>query len=221
MRTVIFDLDGTLANTAGDLIAAANATFRQIGLGDLLDAKTDQTAAHASVAAMLRLGFARADTGFGEDQVEKYHSVLLKTYADNIDTHTYLYPGVSDAIQALLSAGYCLGVCTNKPEALAQKLLERLGVRSCFASLIGGDTVATRKPDPAPLLEAVRRASGNSQKTVLIGDTVTDLNTARAAAAKIVLVNFGPDGRNVRQLKPDAVLDHYRDLHGVIAPLIG
>ncbi|MGR3344152.1 MAG: HAD hydrolase-like protein, partial [Paracoccaceae bacterium] len=80
------------------------------------------------------------------------------------------------------------------------------------ASLIGGDTLATRKPDPAPLLEAVRRACGNSQKTVLIGDAVTDLNTARAAAAKIVLVTSGPGGQNIGQKKTDAVLDHYRDL---------
>ncbi len=221
MRTVIFDLDGTLANTSGDLIAAANATFRLIGLGDILDAQTDQAVALTSVDAILRLGFERANSGFGEDQVRKYHSVLLETYANNIDTHTYLYPGAGDAIETLSSAGYRLGICTNKPEALAQKLLERLGVRTCFASLIGGDTLATRKPDPAPLLEAVRRAGGNSQKTVLIGDTVTDLNTARAAAVKIVLVTFGPGGRNVGQLKPDAVLDHYRDLHSVIAPLIG
>ncbi|MGR3344374.1 MAG: HAD-IA family hydrolase [Paracoccaceae bacterium] len=207
-----FDLDGTLANTSADLIAAANATFGLIGLGDILDAQADQAIALTSVDAILRLGFERANTGFGEDQVRIYHSVLLKTYADNIDTHTYLYPGVGDAVEALSSAGYRLGICTNKPEALAQKLLHRLGVRSKFEPLIGGDTLATRKPDPAPLLEAVPRACGNTQKTVLIGDAVTDLNTARAAAAKIVLVTSGPGGRNVGQLKPDAVLDHYRDL---------
>ena len=221
MRTVIFDLDGTLANTSGDLIEAANSTFRQIGLGDLLSLKTDQAAALTSIAAMLRLGFARANTGFGEDQVERYHSVLLKAYDDNIDARTYLYPDAADMLDMLRGAGYRLGICTNKPQALAQKLLVRLGVRDAFASLIGGDTLPVRKPDPEPLLQAVRRAGGDLQKTVLIGDTVTDLDTARAAGVAIVLVTFGPNGRDVAQLDPDDLLDHFQDLPKVIAPLIG
>ena len=221
MRTVIFDLDGTLANTSGDLIAAANATFRQIGLGDILSAKTDQAVALTNIAAMLRLGFARAETGFGEDQVRKYHSVVLKAYEDNIDAKTYRCPGAAEALDTLRAAGYRLGICTNKPQALAHKLLERLGVRDAFASLIGGDTLGARKPDPQPLVQAIRRAGGNVQKTVLIGDTVTDLDTARAAGVAIVLVTFGHIGRDVARLGPDDLLDHFQDLPKVIVPLIG
>ena len=161
MRTVIFDLDGTLADTSGDLIAAGNAAFREMGLGDVLDPAADgRTAMIGGGRAMLKAGFERLGRPFGEAEIAAGYPVLLTAYAANIDRHTRLYPGTVAAIEGLLADGYAVGVCTNKPEALAHQLLTALGVRALFASLIGADTLTVRKPDPAPMHAAVTRAGG-------------------------------------------------------------
>src|SRR6056297_3593153 len=133
MKTVIFDLDGTLADTSGDLIAAANASFEGLGLGALLDPHTDKLTAFHGARAMLRLGFSRVD-GRGEADVEATYPGLLDYYAAHIDGQTTLYPGAEDAVRALLAAGYRVGICTNKPVAMAEDLMSRLGVRPLFHS---------------------------------------------------------------------------------------
>lgn len=219
-RTVIFDLDGTLADTSGDLIAAANACFRGLGHGDLLDPVADAATAFRGGRAMLRLGFARLGAG-GEAAVDREFPNLLAAYEADIDRHTMLYPGCADAVERLRVAGYAIGICTNKPEALAEILMTRLGVRDMFASLVGADTLPTRKPDPAPYVAAVERAGGTVARSVLIGDTETDRNTSRAVGVPSVLVTFGPDGRGVEALAPEALLDHYDELDLVVSRLIG
>lgn len=219
MKTVIFDLDGTLADTGADLIAAANACFRGMGHGDVLDAAEDRATAFRGGRAMLRLGFERLGAGLGA--VDAQYPVLLEHYGANIDTHTRLFPGVESAIAKLRAAGYAVGICTNKPEALAETLMRRLGARHWFASLIGADTLPVRKPDPAPFVEAVRRAGGDPRRALLVGDTETDRQTARAAGVPSVMVTFGPDGDAVKALGPEALLDHFDDLPGVVRALLG
>ncbi|MEO0702386.1 MAG: HAD-IA family hydrolase [Pseudomonadota bacterium] len=220
MRTVIFDLDGTLADTSGDLIAAANACFRDLGHGDLLDPVADAGTAFRGGRAMLTLGFSRLgveDAG----EVDAQYPRLLAAYGAAIDLHTRLYPGAVDAVKHLIAEGYAVGICTNKPEALAHTLLERLGVRDLFGALVGADTLPVRKPDSAPYVAAVERAGGVVGQSVLIGDTVTDRNTAQAAGVPVVLVTFGPDGDGVAALEPDAVLAHFDELPRVVKELIG
>jgi phosphoglycolate phosphatase len=220
MKTVIFDLDGTLADTSGDLIGAANACFRDLGHGDMLDMVADQATAFAGGRAMLRLGFSRLDGANSDAEIDLQFPLLLQHYAENIDRYTVLYDGVRAAVQRLLDADYRIGICTNKPEALAETLMRRLDFRDQFAALVGADTLATRKPDAAPFIEAVARVGGDLARSVLIGDTVTDCQTARAAGVPSVLVTFGPNGRGVKTLKPDALLDHYDDLFDLIEDLI-
>ena len=221
MRSVIFDLDGTLADTAADLVAAANACFRSIGYGDLLDAQLDASTAFRGSKPMLRLGFARSGAAWSDADVEAQMQPLLDAYGAAIDVHTRLYPGAEAAIKALRSQGYLVGICTNKPQALAELLLARLGVRELFASLVGADTLAVRKPDPETLREAVRRAGGDMGRTVLVGDTTTDRETARAAGAASLLITFGPDGDGVAELDPEGLLGSYEDLSAAVARLIG
>lgn len=220
MRTVIFDLDGTLADTSGDLLAAANVCFRQMGLGDVLVHGDDAAIALRGGKMMLRHGLERLDR-YDAALVEVYYPVLLDSYRGAIDTHTVLYPGAMDAVGALRTAGYGVGICTNKPEALAELLLQRLGVRDAFASLIGADTLSVRKPDPEPLREAARRAGGDPARCVLIGDSDTDRNTARAAGVPSVLVTFGPSGADMAALDPEALLHRFADLPGIVSDLIG
>lgn len=219
MRTVIFDLDGTLADTSGDLMAAANACFRDLGLGDLLG-RGDEGAALKGGRSMLRLGFSRVE-GYGEEEVDRQYQPLLDHYAQNIDTHTVMYPGAMEAVSQLQSDGYAVGIATNKPEGLAEDLMAKLGVRDAFSSLIGADTLPVRKPDPEHHFEAVRRAGGDPKRSLLVGDTDTDRNTARNAGVPSVLVTFGPSGDDMSALEPEALLADYADLHGIVQRLIG
>ncbi|SLN30891.1 Phosphoglycolate phosphatase [Aquimixticola soesokkakensis] len=223
-KTVVFDLDGTLADTSRDLIAAANACFDSLGQGALLDPVADAATAFHGGRAMLRLGFARAEGVEGsaiEALVETQYQPLLDHYGQHIDVHTVMYEGAVDAIQQLKAAGYRVAVCTNKPSGLAEELLKRLGVRDMFGAMVGADTLPVRKPDPAPYLAAVEGAGGAVKQSFLLGDTVTDRKTAAAAGVPCALVTFGPDGEAVRALSPEALLPHYRDLMRVTQELIG
>ncbi|MEL7013187.1 MAG: HAD family hydrolase, partial [Pseudomonadota bacterium] len=178
--TVVFDLDGTLADTSGDLIAAANACFRAMGASDLLDASSDDAAtALRGGRAMLRLGLARLDRAVDEDEVSHQYPLLLNHYRQAIDHHTKLYPGAMDAVARLKAQGFAVSICTNKPEALARLLMTRLGVLDQFDALVGADTLPTFKPDPAPYIASVERAGGDLARSLLVGDSETDRLTAR------------------------------------------
>jgi len=221
MKTVVFDLDGTLADTSGDLIAAANACFRDMGEGDVLDAKTDAGTALKGGRAMLRLGMERLGRADDAETIDRYYPMLLEAYGREIDTHTVLYPGAMQAVEALKAAGYRVAICTNKPEGLAHTLLTKLGVRDAFGAMVGADTLAIRKPDPEHLFETARRAGGDPALCLLVGDTNTDRETARAAGVPCVLVSFGPSGDDMAALGPEALLDHYDDLPDIVTRLIG
>jgi len=221
MRTVVFDLDGTLADTSGDLIAAANACFRAMGEGDLLDPVADAGTALRGGKAMLTLGLERMGRAEDVAEIERQYPLLLEAYAGAIDTHTVLYPGAMEAVAMLVDNGYRVAICTNKPERLATLLLDRLGVSGAFGAMIGADTLAVRKPDPEPLREAVRRAGGLPERALLVGDTVTDRETSRAAGVPSVLVTFGPAGMSVAELEPEAMIGHFDELPGVCDRLLG
>ncbi len=221
MRCAIFDLDGTLVDTSVDLIAAANAALDAAGVPGELDPVADAGTAFRGGRAMLRLGYARAGHHWTEDDVDAAYPVLLDVYEERIDTESDFYPGARTTVEALKAAGWSVGICTNKPEWLAELLMTRLDARHLFDSLVGADTLPVRKPDPAPLVEAVKRAGGRLTHTALIGDTQTDRETARAAGVASIMVTFGPDGRGVEELRPHALLDRYEDLPRLLDDLFG
>ncbi len=220
MRSVIFDLDGTLADTSMDLIAAANGCFRALGHGDMLDPVADKAKAFAGGKAMLRLGFERLGA-VDEAAIDREFWNLIDHYAADIDRHTYLYPGAVAAVERLLTNGYGVAICTNKPEGLADQLLRSLGIRDLFGALIGADTLPTRKPDAAPFRAAVDRIGGNMARAMMVGDTLTDRDTARAAGVPCLMVTFGPHGHDVTAFAPEGVLHDYDALDVAVAALIG
>jgi len=220
MKTVIFDLDGTLADTSGDLLAAANHCFRAMGHGDVLETGRDSGVALRGGRMMLTEGLKRVGA-FETTIVDEYYPVLLEAYAQSISAHTRLYPGAMDAVEALKSLGYGVGICTNKPEGLAVQLMRELGVLQQFGALVGADTLPVRKPDPAPLIETALRLGGDPQQTLLVGDSDTDRNTAKAAGVPSVLVTFGPSGDDMAALEPEALLHEYTTLPQVVQALIG
>lgn len=221
MRCVIFDLDGTLADTAGDLIAAANAALGAMGHAPQLVMGRDDATALRGGRAMLQLAADRMGMDQAAPMIAAGYPLLLSAYGEAIDRHTTLYPGAMDAVARLKARGIAVGICTNKPEGLAETLLTRLGVRAEFAALVGADTLPVRKPDPAPFFEAVARAGGARGHSCLIGDTITDRDTARAAGRPCALVTFGPMGQAVADLGPEALIDHYDGLDAVIDLLLG
>ncbi len=219
MRTVVFDLDGTLADTSADLLASANACFQSLGHGDLLDGRDTLTAFHGG-KAMLRLGFSRLELAWTEADVDRAYPDLLAAYADGLDRHTTLYPGAVAAVETLRQQGYAVAICTNKPEGLALELLRRLGILDLFGAMVGADTLAVRKPDAAPYIAAVTRAGGTVARSMLVGDTETDRKTGLAAGVPVALVTFGPEGQGVSRLNPEALLDHFDDLPDLAARLV-
>ena len=218
MKTIIFDLDGTLVDTSGDLIAAANHCFADMGYGALLDPTKDIPTALRGGRAMLKLGLSRVDIS-DEALVDQYYPFLLMSYNNAIAKHSYLFESVREVIQRLGNKGFLLGICTNKPEALADKLMRALNFRDPFLSLIGADTLQVRKPDPLPFFEAVNRAGGVVEKSCLVGDSKTDYDTALAAGVPIILVDFGFSFQDLNKLRPNLLISHFSQLEASIEKL--
>lgn len=221
--TVVFDLDGTLADTAADLIGAANAAFRGRGLPDLLHPLDDAAHAFAGGRAMLRAGYARlpADYLLPPGAEEEDLPRLLAHYGENIAVETRLYDGTEAALDRLAAAGFTLAVCTNKPGWLAEALLAELGIRDRFAAMIAADTLPVRKPDPRPYVAAVTGAGGEVARSFLVGDTITDRDTARNAGVRVALIGFGPDGAGVSRLSPDAIIGSFAELPALAEEWLG
>lgn len=222
MRSVIFDLDGTLADTSGDLLAAANACFRAMGHGDILG-PGDAGVALRGGKMMLRAGLTRLGSPEGdalEAEIARWYPELLTAYGAALDHHTVLYPGALEAVAALKARGFAVGICTNKPAALAEALMVSLAARDAFGALVGADTLPVRKPDPRPLVETVTRLGGDPARTCLVGDSVTDRETARAAGVPSILVTFGPSGEDMAALAPEALLDDYAALPDLAERLV-
>jgi phosphoglycolate phosphatase len=208
MDTAVFDLDGTLADTAPDLIGALNTVGASEGW-PLLDPYGDRVTAGQGGRALLRLGMARA--GLPEDpaRVEALVPAFLEAYAARLSQETRFFPGAEAALDAMAAAGWRLAICTNKPAALATALLDALGATRRFAAVLGADTLPVRKPDPEHFHETVRRAGGARGRALMIGDTITDRETARRAGAPCVLVGFGYADRPVAAMDPEAAIDDF------------
>ncbi|HEY0112019.1 MAG TPA: phosphoglycolate phosphatase [Allosphingosinicella sp.] len=207
-NVIAFDLDGTLADTAPDLAQALNRTLGSLGRPGVDPGEVRHLVGHGA-RALLRRGLATSGEA-NEALVEEGFPIFLDHYSRRICEGTRPYPGVEEALDALAGAGVAIAVCTNKPEGLTLQLLDALGWGRRFQAVVAGDTLAVRKPDPAPLLEAIARAGGG--RAAFVGDSIVDADTARAAALPFVAVSFGFSDRPVDQLGADAVIGDYSEL---------
>ncbi|WP_380876940.1 phosphoglycolate phosphatase, bacterial [Sphingomonas sp. DBB INV C78] len=205
---VAFDLDGTLADTAPDLTSALNHALGQLGRPPIAAEEVRHMVGHGA-RALLRKGLA-ATGDVSEDLIEQGFPIFLEYYEAHIADHTRPFEGLEAALDQLAARGVKLAVCTNKLEGLSRELIDTLGWNHRFVSLVGGDTLPVRKPDPAPLFEAIARAGGG--RAAFVGDSITDTDTARAAGIPCVAVTFGFSDRPANQLGADALIDHFDDL---------
>ena len=214
-QAVLFDFDGTLADTAPDLAAALNHTLTALGR-PIVDPDSVRHLVGQGAKALLRKGLA-ASGAADEALVERGFPIYLDYYAANICVGTTFYPAIEEAMDALAARGATLAICTNKPERLTHLLIDAFGWTGRFAAIVGADTLAVRKPLPLPLLEAIARAGGG--RAAFVGDSIVDADTARAAGVPFVAVSFGFSDRPVDQLGADAVIDSYADLVGTLERL--
>ena len=205
---VAFDLDGTLADTAPDLAAALNHALERLGRPAVDPESVRHLVGHGA-RALLRKGLA-ASGDSSEELVERGFPIFIDFYGANICTGTTCYPALEQALDELHAFGAKLAVCTNKPERLTHVLLDALDLTRRFDAVVGADTLPVKKPDPAPLREAIARAGG--ARAAFVGDSITDADTARAAGVPFVAVSFGFSDRPVKDLNADAVIDAYGEL---------
>ncbi len=216
--TVVFDLDGTIANTAPDLIDAANAALLAHGF-DRAEAKAIKTGVGYGTKAMLRAALVSMGREADDSLMQAMADELVRHYEANICKKTYLFAGFTGARRTLRDAGAKLALCTNKNEVLALKLLDELRLLHVFDAIAGRDTFAFHKPDPRHITEVIRLAGGDPARAVMVGDSETDVAAAQAAGIPVVAVRFGYASVPVEDLGATAIIDHFRELPSVVQRL--
>lgn len=211
--TIVFDLDGTLVDTAPDLVATLNVVLAREGLRQL-PYETARTFIGGGARLMLERGFAADDRTASPETMDRLFKIFLEHYADHIADKSQPFPGLEAALDLLAARGCRLAVCTNKLERLSVRLLEALGLSSRFAAICGQDTFGTMKPDPVVLQKTISAAGGDPARAVMIGDSATDIHTAQAAGIPVIAVDFGYTDRPVHDFLPDRVIGHFDELVG-------
>jgi phosphoglycolate phosphatase len=215
LEALIFDLDGTLVDTAPDLHAATNhvlATLkrRQISL--------DEVRAFVGHGARALIARGCEATGDPVDAraIETLYQEFIIYYARHISEHSRPYPGVLALLDKAKSAGLALGVCTNKLESLSVLLLDALDMKRYFGSIVGPDTTGVAKPDPKPFHESVTRLGRDPKAALMFGDSETDIRTAQNAGVPVIAVSFGYTAKHVSHFDPTHIIDHYDEAWGIV-----
>lgn len=217
--TVVFDLDGTMVDTAPDLISALDHLLGKLGLPP-----SDPEVALPEVGHGARAMIDKAIHALGHkvspQDLDPMVEDFIAYYRDNIAVKSRPFPGFEDEARWLSAQGARLAVCTNKREELARKLLRELRLDGLFLSIVGGDSLAVRKPHPDHLLATIKAAGGDASRAVMVGDSAADVDAARAAGVPVIAVDFGYSGEPVKALKPDAIIHHFNELRGALERIL-
>lgn len=216
--TLVFDLDGTLVDTAPDLMHALNAVLRHEGLREMTLIESIPMIG-AGARALVERGLEKLGAQRSKEEIDDLFAIFLDHYTAHIADESRPYPGVIAAMDRFEADGWRLAVCTNKLEGLSRSLLRALGIEDRFAAVGGGDTFAVRKPDARHLLETIVLAGGNPATSIMVGDSDTDIATGRNAGIPVVAVDFGYTTIPVSELSPDRIISHFDELWGAVASL--
>ena len=217
-KLLVFDLDGTLAETAGDLIGTLNFILAREGVAPV-DLSEARFMLGAGAKALIERGFAAQRIPLAPARLQQLFGDFLAHYEAHIADHSFLFPGVVEALDRFEAAGWDFAVCTNKIEAPARKLLVALGVADRFRAIVGQDTFGAPKPDPRVLAQTIALAGGTPTAAIMVGDSRTDIDTARRLGIPCVAVDFGYTDVHVSQLGPDRVISHFDELWDSVASL--
>jgi phosphoglycolate phosphatase len=217
--TLVFDLDGTLVDTAPDLVASTNHVMNRLGLQCVAEADIRPYVGHGALAMMER---AAAAQGRPLSQPELYglFEVFIAHYTANIANLSKPYDGVEAALKTCKDNGAVLAVCTNKLEAHARAVLGALDMAHYFSAVTGRDSLNVFKPDPGHLTGTIALAGGHTLRAIMVGDSETDVRTAQAANIPVIAVDFGYSAEPIASFNPDAVISHYDDLTGTAQTLM-
>ena len=216
---IVFDLDGTLVDTAPDLIATLNVVLRECGATPVaFDAARGMIG--GGVKILLERGLASQGFTYTPADLDRLYADYLKRYTAHIADLSRPFPGAIAALDRLTARGFRLVICTNKLEALSVRLLEALGLASRFAAICGQDTFGIAKPDPEMLRRTILKVGGHPTDAVMVGDSVTDIDTARAAGIPVIAVDFGYTETPVALLGPDRVISHFDALPAAIEDIL-
>ena len=218
--TIVYDLDGTLADTAEDLMATLNWLLGREGVAPL-PVENAGSLVGAGVRVLIKRGFAASDRTVDPQKLEVLFGDFLAHYNAHIADRTQLYPGVETALAAFAREGWRQAVCTNKIESSAKLLMDRLGVAQRFAFICGQDTFGVSKPDPTPLIKTIAASGGARERAIMVGDSGADIKTARAAGLPVIAVDYGYTDVPVAELGPDRVISHFDELMEACGALLG
>jgi len=218
---VVFDLDGTLAETAPDIMRTLNVILTQEGLA-ALPLERARELVGAGARALIERGFKVSGRPLDAETLERLFEEFLLIYAEDVAGSSHLFDGILPALDALASEGYALAVCTNKPILHTRLILEHFGIAERFAAVAGRDSFPYHKPDPRHLTMTIAAAGGDPARAVMIGDSRTDILTAKAAGIPCICVPFGYTDVAIETLEPDLVIQHFDALpeavRGFLAP---
>jgi phosphoglycolate phosphatase len=216
---IAFDLDGTLIDTAPDLVANLNAVLADQNLPPIeYEAARDMIG--GGVKALLERGLSAQGVAFTPADLERLYSTFLDRYAAHIADTSRPFPGLLAALDRLAADGFLFAVCTNKLEWLSLRLIEMLKLTDRFAAICGQDTFGVPKPDPDMLRKTIRRAGGDPARALMVGDSATDIDTARAAGIPVIGVDFGYTETPMHLLNPDRLISHFEELPAAVAALL-
>ena len=217
--TIVFDLDGTLIDTAPDLIGTLNVILARHDVAPVAFNEA-RTMIGAGVKPLLQRGLASKGVKLPPEEIDRLFAEYLEVYAAHIADRSRPFPGLERALDALTARGCRLAVCTNQLEWLSVRLLDALGLSPRFAAICGQDTFTMRKPDPDMLRLTIARAGGDTGHAVMVGDSMTDVATARAAAVPVIAVDFGYTETPPAALGADQLISHFDALPAAVAALI-
>jgi phosphoglycolate phosphatase len=216
--TIVFDLDGTLVETAPDLISALNFVLDREGLAPVpLHAARNMIGAGAR--KLIERGLEAEGRNMTVKEIDRMTVDFIDYYAEHIADASRPFEGLENALDHLIASGCRLAVCTNKLEWLSKRLLDQLGLSQRFAAICGADTFGVAKPDPAILQQTVARAGGQLASTIMVGDSGTDIGVARRAGVPVIGVSFGYTDVPIAEFKPDRLIHHMRDLPAAVGAL--
>ena len=218
-RTVVFDLDGTLVDTAPDLIAALNFVLDREGLPPV-PLKSARNMIGAGARKLLERGLEVDGRNVSVAELDKLTKDFIDYYADHIADASRPFDGLEAALDDLAGQGFQFAVCTNKLEWLSKRLLEQLGMTARFKAICGADTFGVAKPDPIILQQTLAQAGGELSSAIMVGDAGPDVGVARRAGIPVIGVEFGYTDVPIAELKPDRLIGHFRDLPGAVYSLI-